>query len=315
MLCAWGRMLRAALLADFFSRESLFCMSNHPKATTLKTLLIFVLALLASESALAAQTGCPSHYAYGQAPDIINTRLATKTREICFVAFGVNHSGITRTPLWSAEHLTRAGLGQAKGLERVNSFHPEDRLPMNERAELSDYIRSGFDRGHMSPSADMPSAQEQHESFSLANMIPQNSVNNRHLWGGIESAVRTLTKRSGELYVVTGPVFRGGNLQQLNGRVMVPSHLFKAIYDPREGKSAAYLVANEATNDYKVVSIAELEQQIGIDAFPALSSIVKQDRLNLPAPTPYSDGKRQGHNQGHNQASNLVMHLVRGLLR
>ena len=48
-----------------------------------------------------------------------------KTRTICYSAFAVLHSGITRTPLWAAEHLTRNGLKAAVATERKDTFHEE----------------------------------------------------------------------------------------------------------------------------------------------------------------------------------------------
>ena len=36
----------------------------------------------------------------------------------------------------------------------------------------------------------------------------------------------------GEVYVVTGPAFLGAELQSLKGRVLVPTHIFKAVYMP-----------------------------------------------------------------------------------
>ena len=143
---------------------------------------------------LAAPTGCPQFFPHGNAPDLVNPKLLPKTRKICYSAFAVLHSGITRTPLWAAEHLTRKGLDAAVATERKDTFHEEPRLPPDERADLDDYARSGFDRGHLAPAADMPDEQAQHESFSLANMIPQDPQSNRGLWSGIESAVRGLAR-------------------------------------------------------------------------------------------------------------------------
>jgi DNA/RNA endonuclease G (NUC1) len=109
------------------------------------------LALLAHGASLASPS-CPQHYADGRSPEIRNEKLARATQELCYQSFGLMHSGLTRTPLWSAEYLTPGHLEAAQNLSRENSFHPEPQLPPSQRAELADYARSGFDRGHMAPS-------------------------------------------------------------------------------------------------------------------------------------------------------------------
>ena len=102
--------------------------------------LIAVVALaLLPFSALAAPSACPEHFPGGAAPELTNPRLAARTREICHAAFAVLHSGITRTPLYAAEHLTRERVDAAGSFERHSAFHAEPALPTAERARLSDY--------------------------------------------------------------------------------------------------------------------------------------------------------------------------------
>src|SRR3954451_15045524 len=74
---------------------------------------------------LAAPTGCPQFFPRGTAPDLVNPKLLPKTQQICYSAFAVLHSGITRTPLWAAERLTRNGLKAAVATERKGTFHEE----------------------------------------------------------------------------------------------------------------------------------------------------------------------------------------------
>ncbi|MBL6459494.1 DNA/RNA non-specific endonuclease, partial [Belnapia sp. T6] len=74
--------------------------------------------------------------------------LAAKTTELCFREYSVLYSGISRTPLAAAEHLTRERTEDARGLQWENAFHEEERLPPGQRAHLANYARSGFDRGH-----------------------------------------------------------------------------------------------------------------------------------------------------------------------
>jgi endonuclease G len=253
---------------------------------------------------VAASTGCPQFFPGGSAPDLVNPKLLPKTRMICYSAFAVLHSGITRTPLWAAEHLTRNGLDAAVATERKDTFHEEPRLPSDERADLDDYARSGFDRGHLAPAADMPDEQAQHESFSLANMIPQDPQSNRGLWAGIEAAARGLARKSDELYVVSGPVFQGGTLKRLRGRVLVPTHIFKAVYDPKRNQAAAYLAENADGDHWRTVSMSELQQLTGIDPFPGLAPSVKDHAMVLPEPK--LSGKRPKQTEKPESADTIL---------
>jgi endonuclease G len=253
-------------------------------------LSLFVTATIAA----AAQSGCPDHFAGGQSPDIINRELSIQAREVCYAEFGLMHSGVPRTPLYAAEHLSPDRLALAGSMRRSSRFFPDPHIPVPERAELRHYAKSGFDRGHMAPSADMPDEKSQQESFSLANMVPQNPANNRGVWKGIESAVRKLARERGELYVVTGPVFRGEKPQRIGGAVMVPTLLFKAVYDPRRHEAGAYLVENSAGAKPQKISISELEKVAGIGTFPSISDSVKSRRMILPDPGSNRDRRRRG---------------------
>jgi len=237
-------------------------------------------APVATAAGPAAQS-CADHFVGGDAPQLTNPKLSAHTQQLCFKLFSVMDSGVTRTPLWSAEHLQAANLAAAQQLSRENSFHPEERLPPGRRAELSDYARSGFDRGHMAPNGDMPDRESQHDSFSLANMVPQNGENNRHLWASIEGAVRKMARREGDLYVVTGPAFLGSDLQRV-GNVLVPTHLYKLVWSPRQKAGAAWFVENTADAKPNVIPIPELERIIGINLLPALSDQEKERMLDLP---------------------------------
>ncbi len=244
-------------------------------------ILLFSLLLVASV-ALAEQSSCPEHFAGGQAPSITNQKLVPQTCDVCYSGYAFKHSGLTRTPLYSAEHLTGARLLLAKGMKRSSKFFPDPHIPASGRAELSHYARSGYDRGHVAPSADMPDKQSQQECFSLGNMVPQVPEINRGVWEKIEKSVRKMAKERGEIYVVSGPLFMGSKIQRMGGAVMVPTHTFKAIYDPGRRESGAYLVDNVLGAEPSFISITELEKMVGMNLFPSVNEKIKSAAMNLP---------------------------------
>ena len=66
--------------------------------------------------------------------------------------------------------------------------------------------------------------------------------------------------------------------------MLVPTHIFKAVYDPKRNQAAAYLVENADGDQWRSVSIAELQQITGIDPFPGLAPSVKDHAMALPEP-------------------------------
>jgi len=166
-------------------------------------------------------------------------------RELCFDSFAILHSGQTKTPVFVAQRLNRQMLGQAREVERSDRFYAEARLPSMERAALADYRGSGYSRGHMAPAGDMHTPQAMAQSFSLANMVPQNQVHNAGAWNRIEQDTRKYVMRArGDVHVFTGPVYGDGPATIGEGRVAVPEHLYKVVHDAATGRTWVHWQAN-----------------------------------------------------------------------
>jgi len=238
----------------------------------------FVSLLLVAASHVSAATSCTDFTPNAQWPVLTNAKMSPKSRMLCYSDFAVLHSGITHGPLWSAEHLTRDHIEAAKDMVRTNKFFEDARLPDGEGATLADYKRSGFDRGHMSPAGNRWNPDAMAQSFSLANIVPQNRENNQRLWAHIETAVRKLSVKYDDTYVVTGPMFTGQQLQTIGPtRVFVPTQLFKVIYVPSKKLAFAIVADNVATNRYDVKTVHELEATSGI-RFPGIPEDLKDQR-------------------------------------
>lgn len=225
---------------------------------------------------------CSQSFYGGIYPEFTNAKLSNKTQALCMDGFAVMYSGVSRTPLWSAEYLDRTRLQQAKQIDREDSFHEESRLPKSMRASLSDYSGSGYDRGHLSPNGDMATRSQQYDSFSLANIAPQSPRNNRYIWRNIESATRYLTQQYGEVYAVTGVAFTDKKTKQLADRVLVPSHFYKAVYIPAINQAGVYYAPNDESERIEIISIDELMDKTGIDALPVLDTDTRAQAFDLP---------------------------------
>jgi endonuclease G, mitochondrial len=165
------------------------------------------------------------------------------------------------------------------------------------RSELSDYAKSGYDRGHMAPSHDMPTKNAMGESFSLAIMVPQLHANNAGIWEELETGSRNLALSEHDVYIVSGPLFEGEKLKQLKKRVMIPTSTFKAIYDATANRAVVYITPNTAEHTYTVTSVAEAAARLGIDPFPGISPEAKNSSEELISASKKTTCDKQGPNR------------------
>lgn len=238
-------------------------------------------------------TECPHIFGTNGKPRVASSAPASRTQFLCFRGYAVQTSATTRTALWSAENLTAQAVMAARSVPRESDFYEEAEIPAADRARLSDYGRgTGFDRGHLAPSGDFPDLASQAESFSLANIVPQAAASNRRLWSHIETSTRRMVREYGQAFVVTGPAFDPAQAARLNGRISIPTYMWKAVFVPGVG-AAAYVARNDATPRYAVLSIAELASFAGVDPFPHLDMAYRHSPMALLAPTPHP-GEKSG---------------------
>ncbi|PYD79754.1 endonuclease [Komagataeibacter oboediens] len=234
-----------------------------------------------------AQAGCYSD----PTPQIVNAKMQAGTTFLCNGHYSVLYSSITHGPLWSAERLTSENVRLAAGIQRQGQFQPDPRLPYDQDATLEDYRRSGFDRGHMTPSGDEPDRQTQAQTFYLSNIVPQTPALNRGIWAGVEMAVRDLALQVGELLIVTGPGYDAEIDTIGPDHVFVPAFTWKAVYLPTKKGGGAYVCANVNERPACFVeSLAALTVQVGIDPFPQVAAASKKQVFPLPKPehSPYT---------------------------
>lgn len=210
---------------------------------------------------------CRQFFPHSRPPEVPGGQ---KLREVCFSAFAILHDGQTKTPVFVAERLNRQMLTQAQGMRRTDKFYAEARLPRAERAELDDYRGSGYSRGHMAPAGDMSTPEAMAQSFSLANMVPQDQTHNGGAWSSIEQDTRKYVMRAaGDVYVFTGPIY-ADKPKTIGSGVAVPTYIYKVVYDATTGRSWVHWQANAAsTKAGPPISYEEFVKRTGIRVLPA----------------------------------------------
>lgn len=174
-------------------------------------------------------------------------------------------------PAWVIYVMTKTE-ATTKEAKRTDRFRPDPKIPTGS-ATAADYRRSGYDRGHLAPAADMAfSVQTMADSFFYSNMSPQKPAFNRGIWKELEALVRYFAITEGKIVVVTGPILPSEPQITIGpNKVTVPTHYYKVVYDltPPQ-KMIAFILPNEGSKrslqDF-AVSVDAVEKATGLDFF------------------------------------------------
>ena len=90
----------------------------------------------------------------------------------------MSYNSKTKTANWVSWQLNKSWIGAA---DRQDNFRPDDSLPDAwYKVRPNDYTGSGYDRGHIAPSADRTRNEADNSStFLMTNMMPQMPEVNR----------------------------------------------------------------------------------------------------------------------------------------
>lgn len=194
---------------------------------------------------------------------------------------------------WSAYFL--ADFQLEKNAERSNDFRADPEISTGS-AQLSDYKKSGFDRGHLTPAADMSFSQKaMSETFYMSNMTPQAPQFNRGIWKDLEAQVRFWVEKYGRAYVVSGPILEKSADQYKSigeNEVAVPDYFYKVVLVPLYGDESdrassddtaslmavGFVIPNQKCEEdfwYYAVSVDEVERLTNLDFYSLLEDDIE----------------------------------------
>ncbi|MFN6486114.1 MULTISPECIES: DNA/RNA non-specific endonuclease [unclassified Nostoc] len=170
--------------------------------------------------------------------------------------YAVSYNCYRGTPNWVSWQLNTSWLGSAP---RQDDFRADTTLPSScYRVSSSDYTGSGFDRGHMTASADRTNTITNNSAtFLMTNIIPQSPDNNQGPWAALENYSRDLVNQGKELYIISGSYGTGGTGSNgtkntiANGNVTVPTRTWKVIVVLNSSNSDA----SSVTTNTRVIAV------------------------------------------------------------
>ena len=204
----------------------------------------------------------------------------------------IRHSGYTvsynkdlKIPNWVSYELTRE---ETKGKEKRSNRFIADPLATGPIATNADYTRSGYDKGHMAPAADMKwSPEAMKESFYFSNMCPQHPQLNRRGWKNLEDKIRNWAIADSAIIIICGPIIEKQPKTIGKNKVVVPQQFFKVVLSPfvKPIRAIGFLFNNEQAveplSSY-VVTVDSIESLTNMDFFAPLPDEI-ENRIEADA--------------------------------
>ena len=202
--------------------------------------------------------------------------------------------------------VSRYYVNNGETLTATSQYPNDPDLPEAYRFTADPYRSSGYDHGHICPSADrIKSSECNYQTFFMTNMQPQHmnfngsnrdaSINQRSPWYRLESLVRTWAQTSDTLYVCKGGVISANESEikyigSGNNKIPVPKYFFVALFSKKgtNYKAAGFWMEHVSSYDFAksmsvyTVNIDQLEKLAEMDFFCNLPDDVEEKVESAP---------------------------------
>ena len=201
--------------------------------------------------------------------------------------YALGYSYDMKIPLWVSYRLTSNEVVSIVA-RRSNNFKTDFDLVAG-RSSPEDYRKSGYDKGHLAPAADMHwSTNAMNESFLMSNMAPQTPALNRKTWASIESLARSKAISEQSMFIISG-IISTNIMPKMIGQsgVVVPDAFFKVLYDETPPqKMIGFIVPNEcpSTNIWMYAyTVSNVEEVARMDFFALCTNDIQRMKCTLNA--------------------------------
>lgn len=214
------------------------------------------------------------------------------------VQYSMSYHAGRGTANWVSWYLNDEWIGDS--FDRQNDFRSDPSLSPNwYMVTPSDYTGSGFDRGHLCPSADRAlTPGDNSATFLMTNIIPQAPDVNRGAWADLEIYCRKLVGLGNELYIIAGQYGEGGvgdnnarTVYLADKKLIIPANVWKVILILPQGEDDIARVNNQTRviavdvpnknsanakkwYEYRV-SVNDIEAATGLDLLNILPNTVE----------------------------------------
>ncbi|MEP6779076.1 MAG: DNA/RNA non-specific endonuclease, partial [Gemmatimonadaceae bacterium] len=159
----------------------------------------------------------------------VNDQLIKRTQ------YTLSYNQSRGTPNWVSYELDARQM--VAGQDRCNCFTADPNLPDAKKIFTTDYTNGGFDRGHMTRSADRTAGNTDNAAtFYLTNVVPQIADLNQGVWASFENALADSAKNGRAVYIITGPLYSRANPLRFikdEGKIAIPDSTWKvAVIGP-----------------------------------------------------------------------------------
>lgn len=186
------------------------------------------------------------------------------TEQICHINYMSQYNKELHDPIVVNWVLTKDELQNA--CIKRSSFRQD---PLANGSDISprEYIRSGYDKGHMSPAEDNAWNQTtEDQSFYMTNMTPQVPELNRDGWKYFEQIERQYALQYGKVIIWSGPIFV--SFSNIRNEIRIPDYFWKVIFIPSMNKTVSILVPNKQVRGQDILTYLstpnEIEQKANI---------------------------------------------------